>query len=70
MLRVLRTKAHKQENLSSRKKGKFKLDLKAEEGEESPMTSWVKVQRLKRSTQWERTEDSAIWRKDNQRGDR
>lgn len=50
----IQTKEHKQENLSSRKRRRFKQELKAEEGEESPVTSWVKVQRL--NTQYGRTQ--------------
>ena len=50
----IQTKEHKQENLSSRKRRRFKQELKAEEGEESPLKSWVKVQRL--NTQYGRTQ--------------
>lgn len=46
----IQTKEHKQENLSSRKRRRFKQELEAEEDEESPATSWVEVQRLQRST--------------------
>lgn len=54
-------KHHKQEKVSFRKEEEFKVELKAEEGEESPMTSWVKAKGLKKSTRQERTENSAIW---------
>ena len=65
----IQTKEHKQENLSSRKRRRFKQELKAEEGEESPLKSWVKVQRL--NTQYGRTQTvSAIWFKDSQKGER
>ena len=65
----IQTKEHKQENLSSRKR-RFKQELKAEEGEESPVTSWVEVQRVNRGTQHGRAEESAIWLKDSQKGPR